>query len=88
MNNLTKSLCCLSLVALLTVSCGKEQPKARDKTFLTAEKPIKISELLHPALVRNSRGVLLLTAFIHSTFPSATKAHEAIAVFERPPRGA
>jgi hypothetical protein len=66
---------------LLTVSCGKQEPKVREESFLAAEQPVKVSDFVPAALVRSSKGDLFMTAFIFPTFPSATEAHEAIAVF-------
>lgn len=81
-NNSIRFLCCLSVMLLLVVSCGKQEPKVRDKSFLSAKEPVKVGDLTHASLVRNSQGDFFITAFIHSTFPSATEAHEAIAVFK------
>ncbi len=87
MNSSIRSLCWLCLL-LLTTSCGKQQPEVRDKTFLVAEAPVKISDLLHGGLARSSRGDLFMTAFVHSTAPSATEAYDAIAVFHSNDDGA
>lgn len=70
------------------VSCGKREPKVRDKSFLSAEKPVKVSDLVPAALVRSSKGDFFMTTFIYPTFPSATEAHDAIAVFKSTDDGA
>jgi len=67
---------------LVAVSCGRQEGKARERSFLEVAEPVKVSELVCPALVRTSQGTLIMTAFIHSSFPTATEVHEAIAVFE------
>jgi hypothetical protein len=64
------------------VSCGKEEPKFRDKSFLSSEIPVKVSGFVPAALVRSSKGDFFMAAFIYPTFPSATEAHEAIAVLK------
>jgi len=73
-------LVCLAALLLVATSCGKEAPKPRDKTFLRAEEPVKVSDLTGPGLGRDSHGALCMTLFMHSTFPSATEACEAIAL--------
>ena len=68
------------LVAM--ASCGKQSEKPRKDTFLAVEQPVKFSDLTLPGLVRNAQGEFLVTLFIHSRFPSATDAHDAIAVLK------
>lgn len=75
MNDLTRFLCCLSVMLLLTVPCGRQEPEVRDKSFLSAAKPAKISDLMHGALVRSSQGGFLMTAFMQPAFLSATERH-------------
>jgi len=87
MGNNGTHLCCL-LILLVSASCGRREPEVREETFLAAEAPVRISGLLHPALVRTSTGGLVMTAFIHSMFPSATEARDAITVHESKDDGA
>ncbi|GAH72852.1 unnamed protein product, partial [marine sediment metagenome] len=54
----------------------------RDKSFLSTEEAVKVSDFVPGALVRSSKGDFFMAAFIYPTFPSATEAHEAIAVFK------
>ena len=82
MNRPTRLLCGLCALLLLITSCGKRPPKVRDKSFLATEEPIKVSDLVYPGLTLNSQGALRMTAFHYSRIPSATEAHDAIAVFE------
>jgi len=72
----------VSLAAMLLTlcSCGDRPGKPRTQTFLKAGSPVRISNLSLPALVHNGKGNLILSLFIHSTFPSATETHDAIAV--------
>ena len=72
----------LVLPLVFAASCGSREPKVREKTFLTVEPPVKVSDLTHSSIVRAPGGTLFMTAFLHSTFPSATEPAEAIAVFE------
>jgi len=88
MRNTTRFLCCFSSLLVLAVSCGKQEPAVRDKSFLAVEEALKISDLMHGAVVRSPKGRFFMTAFIHSVFPSATEAREAIAVFESNDDGA
>jgi len=83
----TVCLSCLSLL-LLAASCGRDATEPRDRSFLTVEQPRKISDLVLPGLVRDSRGSLLATFFIHSAFPSATEARDALAVLTSEDEGA
>jgi hypothetical protein len=79
----------LCLLALLpTASCGRREERPREDAFLAVENPVKISELTFPGLVRTSRGSLILTLFIHSAFPSATEARDAVSVLESDDGGA
>ncbi len=77
-----------TFLVLWTASCGKHEPEVRDRTFLEVGGPVKVSELVCPGLVRTSRGTLIMTLFIHSGFPSATEARDAIAVFQSADDGA
>ena len=88
MNRPTRLAWCLCGLLLLAASCGKKQDKPRDESFIEAGQPVKISDLTLPGIVRDSEGALIMTAFIHSTFPSATEAREAIAVFRSEDKGA
>jgi len=72
----------------LTVGCQKPQELPRTDTFLTVEPAVKISDRSFPGLVRNSRGVLTATAFLHSSFPSALEAHPAIQIIQSKDNGA
>ncbi len=88
MNGPTRLACCLCGLLLLAASCGKKEDKPRDESFIEAGAPVKISDLTLPGIVRDSEGALIVTAFIHSTFPSATEARDAIAVFRSEDKGA
>ena len=77
------------LAGLLCSSCGKtDAKKPRTQTHLTTGQPVKISELASPRLARGSQGKLALALFIHSAFPSATEAADAISVLASADRGA
>ena len=73
--------CCI-LTSFVAVSCSRPSGKPRVETFLAVEEPVKISNLTLPGLVTNSQRELFLTLFIHSAFPSATEAVDAIAVLK------
>jgi len=77
-----------SALFLLLVSCQKGKQRIRDKASFTAEDPARVSDLVHPALVRTSQGNFVMTLFIHSSFPTATETREAIAVFKSEDEGA
>ncbi len=88
MNNAIRVLLAFFALFLSSISCQKEKEEFREKTFVTAEKPRRLSGLVSPALARTSQGTLLMTLFLHSGFPSATEAHDAIAVFQSKNEGA
>ena len=84
----TGLLLVLCVVVTLTTACGDKPEKPRVKTFLFVEQPGKVSDLSSPALGRNSEGELFLSLFIHSAFPSATDAVEAIVILKSDDHGA
>ncbi len=88
MNRPTRLACCLCGLLLLAASCGKKEEGPRDESFIEAGEPVKISDPTLPGIVRDSEGTLIVTAFIHSSIPSATEAREAIAVFRSEDKGA
>jgi hypothetical protein len=79
----------VSVLLLLLAACGgKEAPKPRVATFLAVDPPVRISDLMIPGLAPLSDGTLVTTLFIHSTFPSAADAADAIAVLRSEDGGA
>ena len=80
-------LCCVTVLGF-TAACGKKTEAPRTNTFLDVAPPEKISDLTLPGLARSAGGELFLTLFIHSGFPSATDAHDAVAVLKSADNGA
>jgi hypothetical protein len=76
------------LLPLAAVSCGKREPAVREHSFLTLEVPVQISDLDSPALVRTSKGALVMTAFLPLAGASATAPYDAIGVHESQDDGA
>jgi len=78
--HLIKAFLVLCALCVSSVSCGKGREGPREKTFLTVEEPAKVSDLVPSALVRTSDGAVVMVSFIHSSFPSAMEAHDAMSV--------
>jgi len=88
MNYAIRVILAFSMLSLACASCQKKRGQPRQKSFLTVQEPEKISDLILPAVAMTSKGLLVMTLFIHSTFPSATEARDAIAVFQSKDKGA